>query len=43
MLRRLAGDPVPPEDFVFAEVDPANLGPEQPLPVSPDEEWPERP
>ncbi|OFV82594.1 MAG: hypothetical protein A2Y78_07000 [Acidobacteria bacterium RBG_13_68_16] len=43
MLRRLAGCPVPPENFVFAEVDPANLGPDQPLPASPDEEWPERP
>ena len=43
MLRRLAGHPVPPENFVFAEVDPANLGPEQPLPASPDEQWPERP
>jgi hypothetical protein len=43
MLRRLAGHPVPPENFVFAEVDPANLGPDQPLPARPDEEWPERP
>ncbi|HVN31578.1 MAG TPA: hypothetical protein VMT45_06290 [Thermoanaerobaculaceae bacterium] len=43
MLRRLAGHPLPPENFVFAEVDPANLGPDQPPPVSPDEEWPERP
>lgn len=43
MLRRLAGDPVPPENFVFARVDAANLGPEQPEPASPDAEWPERP
>jgi hypothetical protein len=43
MLRRLAGHPVPPENFVFAEVDPSNLGPDQPLPASPDEEWPEQP
>jgi hemin uptake protein HemP len=43
MLRRLAGDPVPPENFVFAQVDPTNLGPSQPLPASPDAEWPERP
>jgi hypothetical protein len=43
LLRRLAGYPVPPENFVFAEVDPANLGPDQPMPASPDEEWPERP
>jgi hypothetical protein len=43
MLRRLAGDPVPPENFVFAEVDRANLGPDQPLPARPDKDWPERP
>jgi hypothetical protein len=42
MLRRLAGSPVPPENFILATVDPENLGPEQPPPVSPDEEWPER-
>ncbi len=43
MLRRLAGDPIPPENFVFADVSPSNLGPDQPLPAAPDEEWPERP
>jgi hypothetical protein len=43
MLRRLAGCPVPPENFVFAAIRPTNLGPDQPLPVSPDEDWPERP
>lgn len=43
MLRRLAGSPVPPENFIVAEVDPANLGPEQPDPVSPDSVWPEAP
>lgn len=43
MLRRLAGDPVPPENFVFAKVDPANLGPNQPPPARPDLEWPEKP
>ena len=42
MLRRLAGSPVPPENFVFAAIDPANLGLDQPLPVSPDKDWPER-
>jgi len=42
MLRRLAGDPVPPENFVFAEVSASNLGPDQPMPARPDEEWPER-
>jgi hypothetical protein len=43
LLRRLAGNPVPPENFVFANISPANLGPDQPRPVSPDEEWPEAP
>jgi hypothetical protein len=43
MLRRLAGHPVAPENFVFAEVSPDNLGPDQPLPARPDEEWPEHP
>ncbi|MFH2055698.1 MAG: hypothetical protein ABIJ61_07055 [bacterium] len=43
LLRRLSGNPVPPENFVLAEVDPANLGPEQPLPAKPDKIWPERP
>jgi hypothetical protein len=35
MLRRLAGSPVPPENFVYADVGPDNLGPDQPLPVKP--------
>jgi hypothetical protein len=43
MLRRLAGSPVPPENFVFAEVDAGILGPDQPLPAAPDAEWPEAP
>jgi hypothetical protein len=43
MLRRLAGDPVPPENFIYAQVSVENLGPEQPLPARPDIEWPERP
>ncbi len=42
MLRRLAGSPVPPENFVFAAIIPANLGLDQPLPVRPDKDWPER-
>jgi hypothetical protein len=42
MLRRLAGSPVPPENFVFAVITAANLGVDQPLPVSPDKDWPER-
>lgn len=43
MLRRLAGSPVPPENFIMAAVRPENLTPDQPEPVSPDTEWPERP
>jgi hypothetical protein len=43
MLRRLAGAPVAPENFVVAEIDPKRLGPEQADPVSPDEIWPEAP
>lgn len=41
MLRRLAGCPVPPENFIVADISPENLGPDQPPPVSPDEHWPE--
>jgi hypothetical protein len=38
MLRRLFGSPVPPENFIVAAIDPRNLGPDQPEPVSPDKE-----
>ncbi|MGD0359019.1 MAG: hypothetical protein ABSA73_15575 [Terracidiphilus sp.] len=43
MLRRLVGSPVPPENFIFAAISSDNLGPDQPPPVRPDEDWPERP
>jgi hypothetical protein len=43
MLRRLAGSPVAPENFIMAMIDGGHLGPEQPLPVSPDVVWPEAP
>jgi hypothetical protein len=43
LLRRLAGSLVPPENFLFAAIDPANLDPDQPRSVSPDTEWPEAP
>ena len=43
LLRRLSGSPVPPENFITAAIDPSNLGPEQPPPVSPDAHWPEAP
>ncbi len=43
MLRRLYGSPVPPENFVVADIRPDRLGPDQADPVSPDEVWPEAP
>ena len=43
MLRRLAGNPVPPENFIVAKITPENLSKDQPEPVSPDKEWPEGP
>jgi len=43
LLRRLAGAPVPPEDFIVAEIRAERLGPDQAEPVSPDRVWPEAP
>jgi len=43
LLRRLSGSPVPPENFIFADITPENLSPNQPPPRSPDKDWPERP
>jgi len=43
MLRRMAGVPVPPENFFDAKVNPEHLGPNQAEPASPDEQWPEAP
>jgi hypothetical protein len=43
LLRRLAGHPIAPENFVFAAIDPERLGRNQADPVNPDEEWPEAP
>jgi hypothetical protein len=43
LLRRLAGVPVPPENFIEAEVSSARLGPDQAQPRSPDQVWPEAP
>ena len=43
MLRRIAGEPVPPENFIVADIDAKRLGVDQPDPVSPDEVWPEAP
>ncbi len=39
LLRRLAGSPVPPEDFSEAGIDAANVGPAQPLPARPHTVW----
>jgi hypothetical protein len=42
MLRRLAGAPVAPENFVFADIHSDRLGPDQAAPAAPDAIWPER-
>jgi hypothetical protein len=39
LLRRLFGSPIPPENFILADVDADRLEPDQPPPVSPDEGW----
>lgn len=39
MLRRLAGDPVASENFIFAEISPERLGSSQPLPAAPSLVW----
>ena len=41
MLRRLYGDPVPPENFIVANIDRNHLGSDQSEPASPDSDWPE--
>ena len=43
LLRRLAGAPVAPENFIVAEIREERLGPDQASPVSPDKIWPEAP
>ncbi len=37
MLRRLAGSPVPSENFIYADIRVGRVGPNQPDPVAPDE------
>jgi hypothetical protein len=37
ILRRLAGSPVPSENFIYADIKKGVLGPNQPDPVAPDE------
>lgn len=39
MLRRLAGEPVPSENFIHAHVSASNLSEHQPLPAAPDTWW----
>ena len=39
LLRRLAGSPIPPENFIYAEIDGSNLTPSQAPPAAPDVEW----
>lgn len=39
MLRRLAGSPVPSENFIFARIDAANVSAAQADPVAPDHWW----
>jgi hypothetical protein len=39
MLRRMAGSPVPSENFIFARIDAANVSGNQAEPASPDEWW----
>ena len=43
MLRRLAGSPIAPENFLYAEVRTDRLGVEQAPPARPDAHWAERP
>lgn len=43
LLRRLAGTPVRPENFIHADVRADRLGREQPHPARPDDHWPEAP
>jgi hypothetical protein len=43
MLRRLADAPVPPENFIFADIRGDRLDANQPPPARPDARWPERP
>jgi hypothetical protein len=42
MLRRLHGSPVPPENFIVADIEAENVMSAQPAPASPDLDWPEK-
>lgn len=39
MLRRLAGKPVPAENFIYADIGADNVSAQQPAPVAPDRWW----
>ena len=39
MLRRLAGAPIAPEDFIYAKINAGNVSAEQPAAVAPDPGW----
>ncbi|HEY2866143.1 MAG TPA: hypothetical protein VGJ02_03560 [Pyrinomonadaceae bacterium] len=43
MLRRMAGIPVAPENFIFAEIDADRLGSDQAEPAAPDKVWDQAP
>jgi hypothetical protein len=43
MLRRFAGSPVAPENFIVADIDANKLGQDQSQPNAPDQVWPEAP
>jgi len=43
MLRRFAGSPVAPENFIVADIKHNRLGSDQAKPAAPDEVWPEAP
>ena len=43
MLRRLADAPVPPENFIYAEISADRLDADQAPPARPDKIWPEAP
>jgi len=42
MLRRLHGSPIPPENFIVADIDASNVSEDQAAARSPDSDWPER-
>jgi hypothetical protein len=39
MLRRVAGCPVPSENFIYAKIESGNLGQDQAQPAAPDPGW----